>query len=346
MEVSTRQQMWKNMFGDVIEKDAELAGTYDMPGSQPQNKREKDKKTTIQKTAAIGRALQAEFMREPTDDELLKAAFDVGPEDNEEDPVAGEQPPALPQSGELKPKVDVSGQEPPQVVQKKEAQYYAVPSQRRYPMDGYDQVKMAAAYFDEHWKEMPPSMRREYAANLVKRAGALSVPTSDTAKEYGGDRAGSTHIKVAFDARRMAITDEAQMEVLDKLASAAHMMDGDSLATCLAEFDRMACIDYLWGGDVPDPYRSVFTKTAEAQEGETAPDESIIIGNEYITARDLVEFSKLRQQMVKDRFGDEFAEEFTKDPRAIFDSLPRDQKLVIMRMANTSDSPVEGASAS
>ena len=76
------------------------------------------------------------------------------------------------------------------------------------------------------------------------------------------------------------------------------------------------------------------------------PNESIVIGNEVITQRKLVEFSKLRQQMVKDRFGDDFAKEFTKDPIAIFNSLPRDQKLVLMCKANTSDSPVEGASAS
>ena len=108
----------------------------------------------------------------------------------------------------------------------------------------------------------------------------------------------------------------------------------------------MTGLDEYWGGDIPDPYYSAFCKSAEKQESQTDPSDSIIIGNEYITERKLVEFSKLRQQMVKDRFGDDFAKEFTKDPVGIFKSLPRDQKLVIMRKVNTSDSPVEGASAS
>lgn len=347
MDVSTRQQMWKDMFGNTIEKGAELAQTYDMPGSAPQPSRPKDKKTVIQKTASA----------EPPEEDLLKLAFEeAAPDDNEGEPVKGEQPPALPQAGVLKPKVDVSGQEPPVLVKKKEAQHYAVPSQGRFPLDGYDQVKRASAYFDEWHQDMPPALKREFAANMVKRASALSIPTSDTARHYGGDRADRTQIKVAFDARRSVLhgamdplhelaAGNVDVEVLDKLASGASMMDAESLAACLTEFDRATGLDAHWGGDIPDPYYSVFSKTAEEQEAETEPDDSIVIGNEYITKRDLVTFSKMRQETLRNRFGWDFAEEFTKDPSGIFDSLPRDQKLVIMRMANTSDRP-EGASAS
>jgi hypothetical protein len=343
MDVSTRQQMWKDMFGNTIEKGAELANTYDMPGSAPTPSRVKDKKTVIQKTAEV---------------DLIKQAFEeAAPDDNEGEPVKGEQPPALPQAGVLKPKVDVSGQEPPVLVKKKEAQHYAVPSQGRFPLDGYDQVKKASAYFDEWHQDMSPVLKREFAANMVKRASALSIPTSDIARHYGGDKADRTQIKVAFDARRSVlhgamdplhelVAENVDVEVLDKLASAANVMDAESLAVCLTEFDRMTGLDHHWGGDVPDPYYSAFSKTAEEQESKTDPEDSIIVGNEYITTRKLVEFSKLRQTRVQERFGQDFATEFAKDPKGIFSSLPRDQKLVIMRMTTTSDSDTEGASAS
>ncbi len=39
MNVTTRQQLWKDMGGNVVEKQAELAGTYDMPNSPPGTKR-------------------------------------------------------------------------------------------------------------------------------------------------------------------------------------------------------------------------------------------------------------------------------------------------------------------
>ncbi len=357
MDVITRRQMWKDMFGNTIEKGAELAQTYDMPGSAPQNVKPKDKKTVIQKTAGVRPAVCPDVVILDEMDFIKQAFEDATPDDNEDEPVKGEQPPALPQSDQLKPKVDVSGQEPPKLVKKKEAQYYAVPSQGRFPLDGYDQVKTASAYFEKWLHEMPPALRREFAFNMVKRADTLSIPTSETAQHYGGSKAGATQIKVAFDARRSVLhsamqpLDEVEeaavdVEVLDKLASSANVMDAESIAVCLTEFDRATGLDHYWGGDIPDPYYSAFAKTAEKQESKTDPDESIVIGNEVLTHRKLVEFSKFRNVRVKERFGDEFSAEFLKDPVTIFSSLPRDQKLVIMRMASTSDDPQEGASAS
>lgn len=336
MDVSTRQQMWKNIFGDVINKEAELAGTYDMPNSKPQKSDPKDKKAVITKVASA----------EEEEDDLLKLAFDavkvspfdagaaVPPDDNEGKPITGKQPTTEPQQGALKPKVDVSGQEPPKVIKTKEAQHYAVPSQRRYPLDGYDQVKTASAYFDEWHKHMTPAMRREYAQNLTKRASSIGIEVSELAQHYGGDRASPVQIKIAFDARRTALTNEAQQEVLDKLASVQHRLDDMTLVAVLTEFDKMAGLDEHWGGDIPDPYFSVFTKTADKK---VPGDETLVEGNESIPARKLVNFAKTHHELMKEKFGDEISAEFAKDPMAIYSSLPRDQKLIVLRMANSTD---------
>jgi len=339
MDVSTRQQMWKNIFGDVIDKEAELAGTYDMPNSKPQKSDPKDKKAVITKVASA----------EETEDELLKEAFDavgvhpfdagptVPPDDNEDKPVKGKQPASEPQQSALKPKVDVSGKEPPKFVQTKEAQYYAVPSQRRYPLDGYDQVKMASAYFDEWWKSMEPAMRWEYAQNLTKRASALSIPVSELAEHYGGSRANPTQIKIALDARRTSLTDEGRQEMLDKIASVQHRLDDMTLVAVLTEFDKMAGLEEHWGGDVPDPYFSVFTKTANVDKAKVPGDETLVEGNESIPARKMVEFVQRHHELLKEKFGDEISSEFVKDPLGIYKSLPRDQKLILLHMANSTD---------
>jgi hypothetical protein len=87
---------------------------------------------------------------------------------------------------------------------------------------------------------------------------------------------------------------------------------------------------------VPDAYYTTFGKTA----AEASPEESVIIGNEYITRRGLEEFFRTNVGSVKARFGCELAEELAKDTQSTFDSLPRDQKLVLMRMANNTDAPV------
>ena len=175
VDVRTRQQLWKDMAGNQIDKAAELAGTYDMPNAAPPSTANdtKTRKTVIDKEASV--------------DDLLKVAFEAPgktePDDNEAS-VKGEQKGA-PQGKALKPHVDVSGQEPPTLVHEKKAQHYALPSMETYPLDGYDQVEKAAAYFEEWGKRMPPEMRHEYCVNLVKRASALGIPVSEIQNNGG-----------------------------------------------------------------------------------------------------------------------------------------------------------------
>jgi hypothetical protein len=67
----------------------------------------------------------------------------------------------------------------------------------------------------------------------------------------------------------------------------------------------------------------------------------VIIGNEYISRERLALYLANNVGSVGKRFGAEVAQELAKKPQEIFDSLPRDQKLVVMRMANNDDSPVQ-----
>lgn len=337
VDVSTRQQLWKDMAGNQIDKAAELAGTYDMPNAVPPSVKDdtKTRKTVIDKEASV--------------DDLLKVAFEAPgktePDDNEAS-VKGEQKDA-PQGKALKPHVDVSGQEPPTLIHEKKAQYYALPSMETYPLDGYDQVEKAAAYFEEWGKRMPPEMRHEYCVNLVKRASALGIPVSETAERYGSETfAPDGEIKMAMDARKTVLLDDEKILVLDKLASKQPALSPDDFAGLLSDFDRWAGLTPHYGGDVPDPYFSTFGKTASKQESKIDPDESIIIGNEYVTKRKLVELANSRQEALTDRFGVDFAKEFRNDPLTIFNSLPRDQKLVLMRMAHSNKSMIFGASTS
>ena len=362
MDVSTRRQLWKDMAGNVIEKGAELGGTYDMPHAvSPSKKTETPVKKAIPHTGSIKIASVA-----PSDDDILKQAFghsgapDASPDDNELELHEPEQAPRHPQAKTLKPRVDVSGKEPPKLVMAKKAQYYAVPSRELYPLDGYDQVKQASAYFDEYAVRMTPELKREFCQHLVKRASVLGIPVSEDAEHYGSESYGSVaQLKVAFDARRSVlrgsfdplhedeVIDTTHLDVLNKLAAAQPTLYPEAFAEALRVFDKNAGLDQHYGVDVPDPYYSTFAKKAATQESEVDPKDSYLIGNEYLTHRSLVQFSKGGQAVIGQRFGDEFAKKFAKSPGPTFSSLPRDQKLVVMRMANTTnDSPRQGASAS
>ena len=353
MERTSRMQIWKDMGGNLTEKQAELAGTYDMPWS-PSGKR-KDVKPGGEK-AVIDKTASAPI----TEDDILKHAFgsDNKPQDNEEETITDETMKKQPQPKVLKPTVDVTSAEPPKLVTEKTAQRYALPSQGKYPLDGYGQVKLASAYFDEWQMRMDPEMRREFCQNMVKRAHELAIEVSPLAECYGSDEyATAGQIKQAMDARRMVLHSamnplhelaggNTDVKVLDKLAEIQPGMLPDSFAAALGEFDRATGLNFHYDGDIPDPFYSTFSKTAAKLESKTDPDDAIVVGNEYLTDRELVSFSKNSIDQVGKRFGDDFASEFIKDPKSIFNSLPRDQKLVMMRMAQSHHAQGNSASKS
>ena len=336
MERLERIQVWRKVGGADIDKEAELSNTYDMPAQASPEKVEAHptKKAVINKVASA--------VTQKSEPDPLFEAF-MGSKDKEEvTAVSGTQPSALPQMGALRPHVDVTSHEPPTVIQEKKAQHYALPLIEMYPLDSYVQVKTAARYFHDNFKFMEPSVRHEYCQNLVKRASALDVVTDTLIEKYGSaGYAAQTEFDTCFNARRVAYKDETVLGLLDKLAAQRGAVEPDVFAESLEQLDKVACVQHLYGGDVPDAYYTTFGKNAAALKEETAPDESVVIGNEYITRRRLAEFLQNNAASVAIRFGGEVGKELAKSPNDVFDSLPRDQKLILMRMANNDDSPVQ-----
>ena len=370
-DVVTKQQFWRDANG-VRDKAAEASGTYLMPGQEPADKK-KTRDTRLAVVGKVGSAFErfiktgsADLPVEYADDvypgtegyhspqmlERLKNMSGKGvmqaktashqpghkgndepPDDNLTSPVTGEQPKKNPQSGALKPHIDVSNKEPPTLVTEKEAEYWALPSHSRYPLDNLVQVKTAAVYFDENCKFFYPKHRREYCVNLVKRASMLGIELSHDIHKYGSATyAHEAEFSVAIEGRRLML-DEDGSAILSKLAACRFSLSPDDFALALGEFDKVAGIDHHYDRDVPDPYYSTFgiQKTADS-------DETIVIGNDIMSDAQLKDWGKKGFMQMKTTFGEELAAEFKKDPRGIFDSLPVDQKKIIIRMA-TDDSP-------
>src|SRR5690606_12116961 len=115
----------------------------------------------------------------------------------------GRQIDKLPQAAPVH--VDVTGKDAPGAAIK-QAQLYALPSFKRYPLDNYAQVKAASAYFDEWGNRMDPALRREYCQNLVKRASQLGIELSKEARHYGASGYGDdAHVEAALEMRRSVI---------------------------------------------------------------------------------------------------------------------------------------------
>lgn len=235
----------------------------------------------------------------------------------------------------LDPHVDVTGAEAPKTAAVRRVGLYALPSKQKYPLDDYGQVKMAAAYFDEHSRAMPLEDRREYCQNLSKRANALNIPYSNLIASYASDDWGEDEeVKIALDLRRQLLTRDDELNLLDRVEAVkeASGLGPEDFTYLLHEFDVRTGLDAHYDQDIPDPYISTFgmSKTAEAKEDD---DEAFVIGNDYVTKEDLARLSLTRRENLEKTFGDDFVKEFSKDPGGIFSSLPAQQKKMLARMA-------------
>lgn len=308
-------------------KTAEASGTTLMPDQPSPDKKPRTSLAVVDKTASIGHLIAHAGKAVPPDDNL--------------DMMHKEQPAKHPQAGHLRPTVDVSNSTPPKMVTEKKASNFALPSQQRYPLDSYAQVKTASVYFDTYYKGFPPQSRHEFAVNLVKRASALDIPVGDIAQKYGAeDYAPEMEIKAAFDARRLELQDnEDALDLLagvERIAREKMWKEGGTIellpaaraAEILAEFDKVAGLNHCYDRSVPDAYFSIFGFEKNANE-----EFSEVIGNDMVTAEDLHRLAKIGAFSVKTTFGADFQEEFLKDPIGIFKSLPLDQKKMLMRMA-------------
>jgi len=244
--------------------------------------------------------------------------------------AAGEQYERAPQAPalSLKPHIGVLNKEPPKMLKQKEASNYAYGN--AYPLDSYAQVQAAVQYFDSNFGAMEPEMRHTFAVNMVKRASAMGIPFSKTAADYGSTTfAPDEHIRIALDTRRPFLK-EAQVAVLDTLYERRAELGPDQFCDVLSEFDKVAEIDYRYDSAVVDPAASTFgvQKTA-ADEGD-----SWISGNDYVTKRQIENYSVTAGITLADDYGADFKKEFMKDPWGIFNSLPLEQKRRMARAAS------------
>jgi hypothetical protein len=232
----------------------------------------------------------------------------------------------------MSPNIEVRSKTgPDRPVYEKKASKYALDG--RYPLDNIQQIKRAAAWFDEYGVRLQPADRHQYCVNMVKAASSVGVSVSDEAARYGSVRyAPASEVKVAMDVRKAAITDARYCEILDRLSEKRATISPDVFCQALEHFDRMTGLHHYYDSYVPDPYWSTYGMDKQAEFMET-------IGNDSVTEQQLKDLVGPGSStgdgyaLLHKTFGEDFAEEFHKDPIGIFKSLPIDQKRYIMRLA-------------
>lgn len=252
---------------------------------------------------------------------------------------AGATPIGAESSSEMRPHVDVTNKEASQLRMPQYVNHFALKG--RYPIDSYPQVKQAVAYFVDYGPQFPPEHRHEYCANLSKRASALGVEMPRHMRKYGGSEyAPEEDLQAAMEMRRNVIMSPEVADVLEKIAAMRATLPPIVFAQILSEFDKTAGIDQYWDQAIFDPYYSTFGLTEKTAEEECSEFVDVI-GNARITGDQLKAVA--RTKCFKQLFGGDLHDEFKQDPVGIYKSLPREQKLMVINMANDNAPGVRGS---
>lgn len=214
-----------------------------------------------------------------------------------------------------------------------EPTHYALPQEKRYPLDVPDHVIKAAAYFDEWCLHFSPEQRREFAVNTAARADSFNLPVTGKVAAYAGEELGALFSEGIR--QRMDRADEEGQQQYEMLKTAAleGVVAPGIAARVLGALDKehglVDAYDRPFVG-IDDPYRACFgVKTAEAyvwSGGGVGIDEqgiTMLIAEKYHAIARL--------------FGDDVAKTLKEDPVPVFDSLPEPQKVALARLRDAAD---------
>lgn len=221
--------------------------------------------------------------------------------------------------------VDVSKKEAPSGSTTKEAKYTLLDGE--YPVDTYEQVKMAQEYFQEYWREFDPAIRHEYCLKLAERMDELALPVPDTVARYAGQTY-AEDVDRHLNHRRDFVNEELH-PVIDTLIEKKAHVDPYVFAEALREFDKVAGLERHWESRLADPYRATFGSSKTAGEDWRYSELGI-----HLFEDDLKNLAHGNIHIVKKQFGGDFAARFMKEPKKAFESLDKDTKVILARMAS------------
>lgn len=224
--------------------------------------------------------------------------------------------------------VDATGWDPATYLQEDKIAPSMTLLDGRYPVDGMDQVKTAAQYFAENWKQFHHADRRDYCVKLASRMSELGMGVPEQVERYSSSGY-AADVDSHVGSRRMLASEEFH-PALDVLLEKRAQVSPFTFVEALEEFDKIASISWLWDTQVSDPHYSVFGPSLEKlAEGDWTFDEQGTRTDEG----QLTELALNGRSRVKKQFGEKFADEFAKSPKVFFNALPKPNKLVLARMS-------------
>ena len=183
---------------------------------------------------------------------------------------------------------------------------------RYYPIDTEELTKQAASTFHISSQHLLPEERYEYAQNIIKQAESLGI-LDDIEMTHIRPYSGTEFSKAAW---RKGIVERSQncLESEKVAALKSYVPDGRDPMKVVAYLESWDKNAGLKSDDVLDPYASVFGDPLCKRE-------QVKQSSDWL--------SSVPEGKLQDSFGDDFVEEWKKDPQSVYDSLPTPVKNTI-----------------
>lgn len=196
---------------------------------------------------------------------------------------------------------------------------------RKYAMPDEGHVKKAAAYFDEYAMSLAPEHRHRFAVAVTNRAAELDIDVSDhDSLSKWASVEWNNHVHAHLEYRKSLLPqDSTASDILDKLAATIDSTTPEDFAAALQTFDDTTGISRYYDRGLTDPYASTMGKSAQAWSAE--------VDGHTITEADLRKVAS--SPKLASYLGSSFADQFTRNPVEIFESLPSPERVLIKNIA-------------
>jgi hypothetical protein len=206
----------------------------------------------------------------------------------------------------------------------------------KYAMPNATFVKKASAYFIEHHKEFTDAEDRYiFAYHVKERAKELETELDKTAmallSTYSGSAYGDS-VESQLRLRHEVLQNKPEMcNALSKLASHKSTTEPTVFAKALYLFDKKAGITRYYDGFLADAFKSTFGNLRKtAAPGYAWEDKT---SGEAIDGSLLEKAAEDKYEKIKSYFGNTLADSLKKHAVSIFESLPVDAKITIVKIA-------------
>lgn len=222
---------------------------------------------------------------------------------------------------EITPYVDVTGYE---IDTSEPPVRHCLVKEAQYPIDSYEQILKANSFFAKHGSKLHPAKRREFCLNLTKRASELGTPTAEAVQKYAANGwQAPLQVKEQIQKRMEKVGTQEARDYYRVLFTKIGSVDPGVFANMLMEIDEATGLDEHWDNGISDPFTATLRKEA-ASFSYTAVQGTV-------DEEDLMQLKGYRTLLSK-AFGEDFADEFKKNPVAVFKSLPEPEKNTIVKL--------------